>query len=80
MPAPLWGRAPYGYDAATLYVYALLAPETAARIRTELAPILDRPEARTCLLTVCAQALQTEDRVDFYSDLADPVREYVAHL
>ncbi|MER6320215.1 hypothetical protein ABT237_41690 [Streptomyces sp. NPDC001581] len=40
-----WGRAPYGYDAATLYVYALLTPETAARIRTELSPVLDRPEA-----------------------------------
>ncbi|MFD9537016.1 hypothetical protein [Streptomyces sp. NPDC060010] len=50
-----WGRAPYGYDAATLYVYALLVPETAARIRTQLTPVLDRPEARTGLLTVCAQ-------------------------
>ncbi|MFE1876426.1 hypothetical protein ACFW9N_37130 [Streptomyces sp. NPDC059496] len=27
-----WGRAPYGYDAATLYMYALFTPETAARI------------------------------------------------
>ncbi|MFD6183763.1 hypothetical protein [Streptomyces goshikiensis] len=33
-----WGRVPYGYDAATLYVYALLTPETAARVRTELSP------------------------------------------
>ncbi|WP_331747579.1 hypothetical protein OG365_40920 (plasmid) [Streptomyces sp. NBC_00853] len=75
-----WGRAPYGYDAATLYVYALLAPETAARIRTELAPVLDRPEARTGLLTVCAQVLQAQDRIDFYAELADPVREHLAHL
>ncbi|GHI82541.1 phosphotransferase [Streptomyces spororaveus] len=41
-----WGRAPYGYDAATLYVYTLLTPETAAPIRTRLACVLDRPEAR----------------------------------
>ncbi|WP_405438493.1 hypothetical protein OG373_13805 [Streptomyces avidinii] len=39
-----WGRAPYGYDAATLYMYALPVPETSARTRTELAHILDRPE------------------------------------
>ncbi|UUY52374.1 hypothetical protein NRK68_34445 (plasmid) [Streptomyces yangpuensis] len=75
-----WGRAPYGYDAATLYLYALLAPETAARIRTELAAILDRPEARTGLLTVAAQILQAQDRVDFYAELAGPVREHLAHL
>ncbi|MGW4690644.1 hypothetical protein ACWEPM_38005 [Streptomyces sp. NPDC004244] len=75
-----WGRAPYGYDAATLYLYALLAPETATRIRTALAPVLDRPEARTALLTVCAQILQAGDRVDFYAELADPVHNYLAHL
>ncbi|MFJ9646526.1 hypothetical protein [Streptomyces sp. NPDC101206] len=75
-----WGRAPYGYDAATLYLYALLSPETATRVRTELAPVLDRTEARTALLTVCAQILQARDRVDFYAELADPVHNYLAHL
>ncbi|MCX4804628.1 hypothetical protein OG594_23905 [Streptomyces sp. NBC_01214] len=75
-----WGRAPYGYDAATLYLYALLVPEEAARIRTELAPILDRPEARTGLLTVCAQILQAQDRVEFYAELAKPVREHLSRL
>ncbi|KIF02954.1 hypothetical protein PL81_26975 [Streptomyces sp. RSD-27] len=75
-----WGRAPYGYDAATLYVYALLNPESAARARTELAPVLDRPEARTGLLTVCAQIFQAQDRTDFYADLVGPLRKYMAHL
>ncbi|OEJ22507.1 hypothetical protein [Streptomyces subrutilus] len=75
-----WGRAPYGYDAATLYLYALLTPATAARIRTELAPVLDRPEARTGLLTVAAQILQAQDRIDFYAEIADPVREHLARL
>ncbi|MEU4359650.1 hypothetical protein [Streptomyces virginiae] len=74
------GRAPYGYDAATLYLYALLIPETAARIRNELAPVLDRPEARTGLLTVCAQVLQAQDRIDFYAEIANPVREHLARL
>ncbi|MGW4509223.1 hypothetical protein ACWENO_31745 [Streptomyces sp. NPDC004436] len=75
-----WGRAPYSYDAATLYLYALLTPATAARIRTELAPVLDRPEARSGLLTVCAQVLQAQDRTDFYAELASPVREQLTHL
>ncbi|MFD9574529.1 hypothetical protein ACFWBI_32500, partial [Streptomyces sp. NPDC059982] len=75
-----WGRAPYGYDAATLYLYALLTPATAVRIRTELAPVLDRPEARTGLLTVAAQILQAQDRTNFYAELAGPVREQLAHL
>ncbi|MFE5860193.1 hypothetical protein ACFQ77_06475 [Streptomyces virginiae] len=73
-PGPLildwegWGRAPYGYDAATVYVYALPTP------------VLDRPEARTGLLSVCAQILQAQGRIDFYAELADPVREHLAHL
>ncbi|WP_031152858.1 hypothetical protein, partial [Streptomyces erythrochromogenes] len=75
-----WGRAPYGYDAATLYVYALPTPEAATRIRTDLAPFLDRPEARAGLLTVCAQILQAQDRTDFYAELAGPVREHLARL
>ncbi|MCX5199814.1 hypothetical protein OOK31_39085 [Streptomyces sp. NBC_00249] len=34
-----------------------------------------RAGARTGLLTVCAQVLQAKDRVDFYAELANPVRE-----
>ncbi|MFE5556753.1 hypothetical protein [Streptomyces sp. NPDC056544] len=55
-------------------------PETAARIRTELSPVLDQPGARTGMLTVCAQVLQDQDRFDFYAGLADPVHEHLAHL
>ncbi|GAA2651416.1 MULTISPECIES: phosphotransferase [Streptomyces] len=75
-----WGRAPYGYDAATLYVYTLLTPETAAHIRTRLACVLDRPEARTGMLTVCAQVLQAQDRIDFYAELASAVRQHLTIL
>ncbi|MFB0631154.1 hypothetical protein [Streptomyces sp. AB3(2024)] len=74
------GCALYDYDAATLFVYALLTPETAARIRTELAPVLDRPEARTGMPTVCAQVLQAQDRIDFYSEPARAVHEQLARL
>ncbi|MCX4625202.1 MULTISPECIES: hypothetical protein [unclassified Streptomyces] len=61
-------------------MYALLAPEAATRVRTELATVLDRPEARTGLLTVCAQVLQAQDRVDFYAELAGPMRDHLAHI
>ncbi|MGW1117422.1 hypothetical protein ACWD5B_09975 [Streptomyces tanashiensis] len=72
-----WGRAPYGFDAALLHLYALLAPGTAGHVRKALAPILDRPEARVAELTVCAQVLQAADRTAFYAALADPVRHYL---
>ncbi|MFI7360407.1 hypothetical protein ACIBTP_41715 [Streptomyces avidinii] len=55
-------------------------PETAARIRAQPAPVLDRPEARTRLLTVCAQVLRAQDRIDFHAEFAAPVREHLAHL
>ncbi|MFI7360288.1 hypothetical protein ACIBTP_41080 [Streptomyces avidinii] len=75
-----WDRAPHGYDAATLYAYALLTPATAARIRTEPAPgpgPARDPHRPTDRL---AQILQAQDRVDFYAELASPVREHLAHL
>ncbi|MFJ4866674.1 hypothetical protein [Streptomyces sp. NPDC088748] len=74
-----WGRAPYGYDAATLYLYALLVPAAAARIRTELAPSWTGPR-RAGPLTVCAQILQAQDRTAFYAELDGPVREQFPHL
>ncbi|MFE2536858.1 hypothetical protein [Streptomyces sp. NPDC059371] len=40
-----WGRAPEGFDAATLYAYSLLQPDTATLVRTAF-PILGCPAAR----------------------------------
>ncbi|MFE4621773.1 hypothetical protein [Streptomyces mirabilis] len=59
-----WGRAPRGYDAAMLYAYAQLAPATAARIRRELAELLDSAAGRATLLVVCAELLQSASRGD----------------
>ncbi|WP_055524510.1 hypothetical protein [Streptomyces graminilatus] len=72
-----WGIAPVGWDAAQLYVYALQAQETAARVRHVLAPILDDPRTRAAELTVCAQILQAADRTPFYAALAEPVRRHL---
>lgn len=57
-----WGRAPRGYDAAISYAYAQLAPDTAARIRRELAEFLHGDAGRAALLVVCAELLQSASR------------------
>ncbi|WP_211275029.1 hypothetical protein [Streptomyces katrae] len=75
-----WGTAPYGFDAALLYLYALQAPDTATRVRQALAHILDDPAVRVAELTVCAQVLQAADRTPFYAALADPVRRHLGQV
>lgn len=58
-----WGRAPEGFDAATLYAYTLLQPDTAARVRDAF-PVLGSPAGLAAEATVCAQLLQTVARGD----------------
>lgn len=57
-----FGMAPAGYDAATLYVYSLLAPKTAARIFEEFSQALDGPDGRQALLVVATELLQAASR------------------
>ncbi|QMU68111.1 hypothetical protein [Streptacidiphilus sp. P02-A3a] len=59
-----WGIAPVGYDAAMLHTYSLLIPETATRVWTELACVLDTPSGRFSELVVITQLLQTIRRGD----------------
>ncbi|MGJ5899229.1 hypothetical protein ACSCBZ_45930 [Streptomyces niveiscabiei] len=58
-----WGQAPEGFDAATLYAYSLLQPDTAARVRTVF-PVLGSRAGLAAEATVCAQMLQTVNRGD----------------
>ncbi|MFJ2565743.1 hypothetical protein ACIO02_22775 [Streptomyces sp. NPDC087568] len=58
-----WGMAPEGFDAATLYAYSLLHPDTAARVRDAF-PVLGSPAGLAAEATVCAQLLQTVGRGD----------------
>ncbi|MFE9813173.1 hypothetical protein [Streptomyces sp. NPDC005548] len=58
-----WGSAPEGFDAATLYAYTLLQPDTTARVRAAF-PVLGSPAGRAAEATVCAQLLQTVARGD----------------
>ncbi|MEE1831774.1 hypothetical protein [Streptomyces sp. SP17KL33] len=57
------GGAPEGFDAATLYAYSLLQPDTAARIRVAF-PVLGSPAGLAAEATMCAQPLQTVARGD----------------
>ncbi|MCO8303641.1 hypothetical protein [Streptomyces sp. RKCA744] len=73
-----WGQAPEGFDAATLYAYTLLQPDTAARLRTVF-PILGSPAGLAAEATVCAQLLQTVARGDNRA-LEDQLRTWAEEL
>jgi hypothetical protein len=73
-----WGRAPDGFDAATLYAYSLLQPDTAARVRDAF-PVLGSPAGVAAEATVCAQLLQTVSRGDNLT-LEGPLRDWSEEL
>ncbi|MFE1927498.1 hypothetical protein ACFW91_33700 [Streptomyces asoensis] len=73
-----WGRAPEGFDAATLYAYSLLQPNTAARVRDAF-PVLGSPAGVAAEATVCAQLLQTVSRGDNLT-LEDRLRDWSEEL
>ncbi|MFD4956270.1 hypothetical protein [Streptomyces sp. NPDC058451] len=73
-----WGRAPQGFDAATLYAYTLLQPDTATRVR-DVFPVLDSPAGLAAEATVCAQLLQTVTRGDNLA-LKDQLRNWSEEL
>jgi len=74
-----WGLAPAGYDAATLHSYSLLVPPVAARIRRELACILDTPAGRFAELVVITELLHGAARGDNLA-LSGPLRQRAALL
>jgi hypothetical protein len=71
-----WGLAPTGYDAAVLHAHSLLLPPLAARIRHELAHILDTPAGRHAELVVTTQLLHTSQDPHLLAAL----RSRAAHL
>lgn len=56
-----WGMRMAGYDAATLYVLALRAPDTAAHVRRVFADVLDSPDGVRAQLMVIARYLRRVD-------------------
>ncbi|MEV6536965.1 hypothetical protein AB0M86_46720 [Streptomyces sp. NPDC051639] len=73
-----WGRAPQGFDAATLYAYSLLQPGVAHRVRATF-PILGSPEGFAAEAIVCAMLLQTTERGDNQA-LTDRLRAWAGEL
>ncbi|MGW7047017.1 hypothetical protein ACWGDT_30875 [Streptomyces avermitilis] len=73
-----WGRAPEGFDAATLYAYTRLQEDAAARVRDAF-PILGSPAGLAAEATVCAQLLQTVARGDNLT-LEDQLRHWSEEL
>ena len=64
-----WGRAPVGYDVATLYCASLLQPDLAEHIATVFADVLDTPTGRVALLAAAAKLLRLVEYGD-HPDLA----------
>ncbi|MCF3131677.1 hypothetical protein [Streptomyces olivochromogenes] len=73
-----WGRAPEGFDAAALYVYTLLQPDTAARVRDTF-PVLGSPASVAAEAVACAMMLQTVARGDSLV-LEDQLRTWTEEL
>ncbi|MFV8131924.1 hypothetical protein [Streptomyces syringium] len=73
-----WGRAPYGYDQATLYAYSLRQPATAAHVRTAFR-CLDNPHTWTGQAVIAAELLQTLTRGDNH-DLAESLHQWADQL
>ncbi|MBV9011662.1 MAG: hypothetical protein JO272_06350 [Pseudonocardiales bacterium] len=74
-----WGLAPRGYDAAVLHSYSLLLPRLAARVRDELALLLDTPTGRFAELVAITQTLHSTTRGN-HLDLTKPLRSRAALL
>ncbi len=74
-----WGRGPTGLDAATLYCYSLLVPQTAQHVRDTFADVLDTPQGAIAQIYVCARLLSRAERGD-YQQLAPLLRSYGEHL
>jgi hypothetical protein len=55
-----WGLSPAGYDAARLYLTSLACPDTAAKVRRELAAHLDNPGGRFAELVVITELLSND--------------------
>lgn len=70
-----WGRAPAGYDAATLYCTSLLCPETTKSVHASLAHLLDTKGGWMATLACTVRLLRFIDSGD-YLPLARPLRDH----
>lgn len=74
-----WGRAPAGYDAATLYCASLLQPTTARRIHRTFADVLETHSGRVATLAVAVRFLRFIDGGE-HLPLARSLREHAQQV
>lgn len=74
-----WGRKMAGYDAASLYVLSLLAPDTAKKVHETFADLLDTPDGLRAQLYAISRYLKRVEIGDF-PDLADKLHEHARRL
>jgi len=72
----LWGSAPAGAGAATLYTFSLLVPPVAGRVRAVFADVLDTLDGQYAQLRAAARILRRAEHGQ-YSALADAVRQHI---
>lgn len=75
----IWGSAPAGYDAATLYCTSLLAPTTANRVQAALRTHLDSHAGHIATLAAATRLLRFADTGD-YQPLVRPLRQHADDL
>lgn len=68
-----WGRAPTGFDAATLYCTSLLDPPNSHRVRQALAHQLDGPDSSLAIVLAAVRLLRFVEGGEM-TDLAVPLR------
>lgn len=73
----LWGCGPIGTDAATLFLFALLMPDTADQVYATFADILAEPAGIDAQIRVAARILWRADVSRENLDLAAVVRDYI---
>jgi len=74
-----WGRAPAGYDAATLHCTSLLHPTTARRIHRAFSDVLDTHSGRVAALAAAVRFLRFIDGGE-YLPLARPLRQHARQV
>lgn len=74
-----WGRKMVGYDAATLAVLSLRAPDTARKVHDTFADIIDSPDGVRAQLAVIARYLKRVELGDF-GDYADHLHRHARAL
>lgn len=74
-----WGRAPAGYDAATLVCTSLASPDLARRISPALSEFLDTRSGHIAMLAAATRLLRFADGGEL-TELAHPVREHATEI